>query len=72
MAENAESGGAGLLGLLSRPEDELAPERDPRDDALQASSDAVFDAMESGDRAAFRSALERFVRMSGGTGEEAL
>lgn len=54
----------GVLGLLAQPETELEPERDPRDDALRAASDSVFDAVQSGDRLAFREALDRFVRMS--------
>lgn len=60
----------GVLGLLAQPETELTPERDPRDDALTAASDSVFDAVQAGDRTAFREALERFIRMSSLSGGE--
>lgn len=65
MADESKRPAGGVLALLSQPETELAPERDPRQDALQAASDSVFDAVQAGDRLAFRTALERFVEMSG-------
>lgn len=69
---------SGLLGLISpakvsEPEGGALPAPEPEDDmssdALQAASDEVFDALKADDRAAFRDALARFVRvesMSGG------
>jgi len=67
MAEPNSS--AGLLGLVrpsaGGPEAEPMPEADPAEDGLQAASDEVFDALEGGDRLAFREALRRFVSIAG-------
>lgn len=72
MAEPTSS--AGLLGLVrpsaGGPEEEPMPEADPAEDGMQAASDEVFDALEAGDRLAFREGLRRFVSIAYMSGDE--